>query len=116
MHTPISKQAKAEILQALRERYAQATKQAKSQVLDEFVALTGCHRQHAIRLLTATPSATAPPLVIRRTYDETVRQALVVLWEAADRICGKRLKAILPSLISSLERHGHLDLDPTIRQ
>ncbi len=116
MHTPISKQAKAEILQALRERYAQATKQAKSKVLDEFVALAGCHRKHAIRLLTATPSTTAPPVVIRRTYDEAVRQAMVVLWEAADRICGKRLKAILPSLISSLERHGHLDLDPAIRQ
>jgi Integrase core domain len=116
MHPPISKQAKAEILQALRERYSQATKQAKSKVLDEFVALAGCHRKHAIRLLTAAPSQTASHLVIRRTYDEAVRQALVVLWEAADRICGKRLKAVLPSLITSLERHGHLALDPTIRQ
>ena len=32
--------------------------------------------------------------------------------EAADRICGKRLKAALPHLVESRERHGHLDLDP----
>ena len=28
----------------------------------------------------------------RRIYDEAVRQALIVAWEASDRICGKRLK------------------------
>ena len=41
-----------------------------------------------------------------------MRQALVVLWEAADRICGKRLKAVLPGLIVALERHGHLTSTP----
>ena len=52
----------------------------------------------------------------RTIYSEAVRQALVVLWEAADRICGKRLKAILPGLISAMERHGHLSLDSKVRQ
>ena len=42
-----------------------------------------------------------------RSHDEAVRQALIVVWEAADRICGKRLKAALPHLVESLERHGH---------
>src|SRR5262249_28459678 len=32
------------------------------------------------------------------------------------RICGKRLKAVLPDLVTSLEQHGHLALDPTVRQ
>ena len=40
---------------------------------------------------------------------------MVLLWEAADRICGKRLKALLPVLIESMERHGHLRLDPVVR-
>ena len=39
-----------------------------------------------------------------------------MVWEAADRICGKRLKAALPHLVESMERHGHLDLDPGVRQ
>ena len=50
-----------------------------------------------------------------RLYDEAVRQALTVLWEAADRVCGKRLKALIPLLVDAMERHGHLDLDPVIK-
>ena len=52
----------------------------------------------------------------RRIYDEAVREALIVVWEAADRICGKRLKAALPHLVESMERQGHLGLDPQVRQ
>jgi hypothetical protein len=37
------------------------------------------------------------------------------LWEAADRICGKRLKVLIPMLVDAMERHGHLDLDPVIK-
>ena len=40
---------------------------------------------------------------------------MIVIWEAADRICGKRLKAALPHLVESMERHGHLALDPEVR-
>lgn len=38
-----------------------------------------------------------------------------MIWEAADRICGERLKAAMPHLVESMERHGHLDLDPEVR-
>jgi hypothetical protein len=38
-----------------------------------------------------------------------------VLWEASDRICGKRLKPLVPILIEAMERHGRLDLAPPIR-
>ncbi len=51
----------------------------------------------------------------RRIYDDRVRAALVVLWEASDRICGKRLKALLPILVPTMERHGHLDLEAEVR-
>ena len=44
-----------------------------------------------------------------------VREAVIVVWEASDRICGKRLKAALPDLMDSMERHGHLKLDPEVR-
>lgn len=40
-----------------------------------------------------------------------VRQALVALWEAGDRVCGKRLKVLIPILNDAMERHGHLGLD-----
>lgn len=116
MHNKISREAKAELLDALRQRYRQACKEQKSKVLDEFVAVAGCHRKHAVRLLRDNPSsAVKSPRVGRKIYDEAVRQGLIVLWEAADRICGKRLKAILPSLLESMERHGHLALDAVVR-
>jgi hypothetical protein len=43
-----------------------------------------------------------------------VMEALVPLWEASDRLCGKRLQALL--LLESLERHGHLALDRKVRE
>jgi Integrase core domain len=117
MHHSIGRQTRRELLDTLRQRYQQAPKAEKTKILDEFVAVAGCHRKHAIRLLTADGStALTAPAPARRVYDEAVREALIVLWEAADRICGKRLRAILPSLLAALERHGHLDLDPTVRQ
>lgn len=115
-HT-ISKQARLALLEVLRKRYQEASRQEKTKVLDEFVAGAGCHRQHAIRLLADTSSTPTPlPVGARRIYDEAVRQALIVLWEAADRLCGKRLQAVLPTLVTSLEQHGHLPLNPTVRQ
>jgi hypothetical protein len=38
-----------------------------------------------------------------------------VVWEASDRLCGKRLKALLPVLVPAMERHGHLRLDALVR-
>ena len=38
-----------------------------------------------------------------------------MLWEASDRVCGKRLKALLPILLPALERNGHLKLEAEIR-
>src|SRR5436305_1558360 len=108
MSTKISKPTKRELLEAFHERYRTSSKNEKTRILDEFVALAGCHRKHAVRLLTgASPLSHDGPTSSRQIYSEAVRQALIVLWEAADRICGKRLEAILPSLISAMERHGH---------
>jgi hypothetical protein len=118
MSEKISNEGKRELLEVLRRRYQRAAKHDKGKILDEFTAVADCHRKHAIRLLTAQPTTpiTTDPLVARRTYDEAVREVLVVLWEAADRICGKRLKAILPGLLAAFERHGHLKLDPDVRR
>ena len=31
-----------------------------------------------------------------------------MLWEASDRVCGKRLRPLLPILLEAIERHGHM--------
>ena len=107
--------AKQELLATIRDRYRASSKREKSRILDEFIAVTGHPRKHGIRLLgQSSDDGEQQPAVKkgRRIYDESVRQAVIVVWEAADRICGKRLKAALPHLVESMERHGHLDLDP----
>ena len=45
-------QAKAELVGVIRERYVCASRKDKSRILDEFVAVTGHHRKHAVRLLS----------------------------------------------------------------
>ena len=49
-------------------------------------------------------------------YNEAVKEALILLWETADRICSKRLRAVIPDLIDAMERHKHLKLNKTVRQ
>jgi hypothetical protein len=44
-----------------------------------------------------------------------MREALMVLWEASDRVCGKRLRPLLPVLVEAMERHGHLQLAAEVR-
>ena len=111
--------AKQELLATIRDRYRASSKKDKGRILDEFIAVTGHHRKHGIRLLgQSSDDWEQQPAVkrSRRIYDEAVGEAVIVVWEAADRICGKRLKAALPHLVESMERHGHLDLDPGVRQ
>jgi hypothetical protein len=104
-----------ELVAALQLRYSSAGFGERIKILDEFVALTGYQRKHAIWLLGAKPSAPEATREHNRPYDEAARQALTVLWEAADRICGKRLKVLTRMLADAMERHGHLDLDPVIK-
>lgn len=113
----VSKQARQELIEALRQRYHKATKWEKTKILDEFVAVAGCHRKHAVRLLNTQGDGVDELRASgRRIYDEAVREALIVCWEASDRICGKRLKAVLRSLTEAMERHGHLALEPVVRE
>ena len=110
----ISMATRKELLGAVRERYKRQNREGKSKIIDEFVAVTGYHRKHALRLSNQSEKVLSER-VGQRIYDEAVREALILLWETVDRICGKRLKAALPGLIESMERHGHLDLDSELR-
>ena len=117
MAKKISVEARHELVQAIAARYRASPRQEKLRILDEFVAVTGYHRKHSIRILNVaavrhSSEATAPRA---RRYDAAVREAVVVLWEASDRVCGKRLKPLLPLLVVALERHGHLQLDEVVR-
>jgi len=52
----ISMTTRKELVAALRLRYGSAPFNERIKILDEFVALTGYHRKHAIRLLREQPA------------------------------------------------------------
>ena len=114
----MSRMAKRELLASIQDRYQGSSKKDKGRILDEFIAVTGHHRKHGIRLLgrLGEDADQMSGVKGRRIYDEAVREAVILVWEASDRICGKRLKAALPHLVESMERHGHLDLDAEVRE
>jgi hypothetical protein len=100
---------------AIRERYRASGKAAKSAILDEFVAVTGVHRKHAIRLLSLKGAVRRPRGRPKARYGRAVAEALVLLWEVSDRVCSKRLKPMIPTLLPALERHGEIAGDDTVR-
>lgn len=107
---------RVELADAIRSRYCTAAGKAKRRILDEFIAATGYHEKSAIRVLNQVPVVKGPQTRRRASlYDEASRAAIIVLWEASDRVCGKRLKALLPILLAAMERNGHLKLDAEIR-
>lgn len=112
----LSLATRRELIQAIGERYRTANRADKQKILDEFTEVTGFHRKHAIRALREPAKQSGAKPARSRVYDEAVVQALTILWEAADRICGKRLKPAIPALLEAMERYGHLALAPEIRE
>ena len=106
----------AALVAATGERYRSGGRAVRGRILDEFAAITGLHRKHAARLLRATRVIDrSKPRPDRRVYNEAVDAALLVLWEASDRICSKRLRVMLPVLVEAMERHDHASLEPPIK-
>ena len=84
----VSMATRNELVEVIAARYARSDRAEKARILDEFVAVTNFHRKHAMRLLRGG---------------------------ASDRICGKRLKPLVPVLLDAMERHGHLTLEAEVR-
>jgi hypothetical protein len=110
----ISMGARREVLSAVAERYRSAGRVEKGRILDALCRTTGWHRKHAVRALRrrAVDKAveTEAPRERKRRYGATIKDALTALWEASDRLCGKRLVAMIPTLMPALAQHGRLQL------
>ena len=116
----ISMGARREVLSAVAERYRWAGRREKGRILDELCATMGWHRKHAVRALgrheTGKPAGAEERTSGRGKYDATIKDAVTALWEASDRVCGKRLVVMIPTLVPALERHGRLKLDAGDRE
>lgn len=118
MKKKISNTTKNEVLVVLRNEYLKASKKDKTRIINEIIVLTGYHRKHIIRMMKNQDffEADYKNKNYTRIYNEAVKESLIIIWEASDRMCGKRLKASLYLYIDALERYNHLCLDATVRQ
>jgi hypothetical protein len=110
----ISMGARREVLLAVAERYWSAGRVEKGRILDALCRTTGWHRKHAVRALRRRvvdkAVETPAPRERKRRYGATIKDALTALWEASDRVCGKRLVVMIPTLLPALQQHGRLEL------
>lgn len=119
MKGKISILSRKELLMRIRGNYKQATRKEKRKILDGFIATTGYGRKYAISLLNGIETDMTPSGNKRHKegkYNQAVQSALLMVWQAANQICGKRLVPFLPSLVEALERYGHLSLPADVRQ
>jgi hypothetical protein len=111
----ISLATKGELLAAIGDRYRASGRAERTKILDEFVAVPGYHRKHAIRLLRPTAKPSRPVQhQVHRHDGGSVREARIALWDASDRLCSQRLKPIIPVLRPALERHRQLVISTAI--
>ena len=110
----MSIQTRNELLFYVSKRYKKATRVDKGKILDELIATTGYRRKYAIHLLSLkekkilTDSKEKKPH--KKKYNEDIKQALIKMWCAANRICSKRLVPFIPDLLAALERFEHISL------
>lgn len=107
--------AVAEYALAVRRRYEGAGRVEKKRILDEFCETTGMHRKAAIRVLNREGGPKRGSGGRPRRYGPEVTEALVKVWEAGDRMCGKLLAAVMLHLVEALERHKELVVTPEVR-
>lgn len=107
----MSQRSKLELVEAIWPRYLKANRAQKVQILNEFVAATGYHRKHAIRLLKHGPRPKRGKKTGRKkVYQGEVVSVLEQIWEICGRICSRRLKPFLPEIVEVLERHQEIHL------
>ena len=69
--------AKQELLATIRDRYRSSSKREKSRILDEFIAVTGHHRKHGIRLLGQSGNDWEPPAPVKKRTDASMAKGSV---------------------------------------
>jgi len=116
MRRQIKLTTRRDLTAAISQRYQAADRNGKKLILDEFVKFDKLSPQARNPAVDHRGAYLSRAKGWARIYLEAVKEALIVLWEASDRICGKRLKSLLPSLIEAMERHGHLHLQDGVKE
>lgn len=110
-------QTRRALLKQMAARYQEASAAKKRLLVDELTHTTGYHRTYTQWLLNHSEQVLETGVRHPRSprYGSDVVDALVQVWNANNRKCSKCLIPFLPTLLDSLERHGHLHLTDACR-
>ena len=95
-------------LRKMQERYLQADRKERGQLLDEMETVTELHRKSLIRLMKGSLARQPRRRQRSHTYGPEVDDALRVIAESTDYICAERLTPNLAWLAKHLAAHGEL--------
>jgi hypothetical protein len=101
-------------LRKMQERYLQAGRKERGELLDEMEAVTELHRKNLIRLMNSSLARQPRRRQRGRIYGPEVDDALRVIAESTDYICAERLTPNLPWLAQHLAAHGELTASPRL--
>lgn len=101
-------------LRKMRPYYLKASGQKRSELLDEMERVTELHRKSLIRLLKKIPQRQKRQRERERTYKSDVDDALGVISESYDYVCGERLQPNLVWMAQQLAQHGELETTPQL--
>ncbi|MBM4156654.1 MAG: transposase family protein [Lentisphaerae bacterium] len=105
----VSQTTRREYMERIRDRYARAGRRHKTRILDEFCAVCGYERKHAIKLLRGSRTGPRDRPGPGPMYGAAERKVAERIWWAAQQPCSKRLKEMLPLWLPGYERrHGPL--------
>src|SRR5215471_6390689 len=83
-------------------QYRAASSAHKRTLLDAFVQATGYHRRYGMWLLNHAGEVLCASVPVQGShYGPEVQHALFLAWNAANRICAKRLIPFLPTLVEA---------------
>jgi hypothetical protein len=112
----VNLQSRRALLKQFAPQYREASYAQKRVLLDVFAQATGYHRRYGMWLLNHEEDVLQAPSYKRSNYyGLDVQHALFLVWNAANRICAKRLIPFLPTLLEALERHEHMQLTEECR-
>ena len=101
-------------LRRMQERYLQAGRKERGQLLEEMEVVTELHRKSLIRLMRGSLTRRPRRKQRGRIYGADVDDAVRVIAETTDFICAERLTPNLPWLARHLEVHEELTSSPQL--
>jgi hypothetical protein len=103
----LSKEEKKVTLAVSRRRYAHIkAKKARGRFLDDFCAVTGLTRKHAITVLGAKAQTHVRRRGPPKKHSMDAVRLLTRVWRMAGKPCGKLLQPVLGAHLESLRKHG----------